>query len=433
MGWLGDFLGGGSVSAMEAGTQTSGTGDPSGWLTDLFGGMITETGIRVSISDALTVPGVAASVQVLSDDLAKVPMYLHRKLPNGGSELATDHPLFPLLAGWPAPWLSTFNWRRTLIHNTLTRGNGFSRARWSAEGIVERITNVQPGRITTRWTDDGEPYYDLSGTTYERGLSWRDIIHVPYRASSDGAENGGVFGVSPIHQHREMLALCIATERFAAKFFKNGARPSAVVEMDGKLPNDQVAARIRASLERTYGGVDNAFKIAVLELGMKLKEFSFNNADSQLVEIRKEQGVQCAQAFGVPPHKIGILDRATFSNIEHQAIEYVTGPLSALAEALESAIETTCLSAAERGEYFIEVDLDELKRGDILNRYRAYAIGRQWGWLNADEIREWERQNPLPDGAGREFLKPLNMIPAGTDPTKDSADGEPPQKSAPAR
>ncbi|MCW2243587.1 phage portal protein [Azospirillum canadense] len=410
---------------MTTGTETSGTADPAGWLTDLFGGMITETGIRVSVTDALTVPGVAASVQVQADDLAKVPVYLHRRLPNGGSERATDHPLYALLVGWPAPWLSSFNWRRTLIHNAITRGNGFSRARWSAEGIVERITNIQPGRITTRWTDDGEPYFDLSGHTYERGLSWRDIIHVPYRASSDKAENGGVFGISPIEQHKEMIALCIATERFAAKFFKNGARPSAVIEMDGKLPNDQVAARIRASLERTYAGVDNAFKIAILELGMKLKEFSFSNADSQLIEIRKEQAVQCAQAFGVPPHKIGILDRATFSNIEHQAIEYVTGPLSALAEAMESAIETTSLSVAERGRYFVEVDLDGLKRGDILTRYRAYAIGRQWGWLSADEIREWERQNPLPDGQGKEFLKPLNMIPAGQDPTKDDPADKP--------
>lgn len=416
MGFFGQFLGAPAASGSD---RQSGTAEPARWLTDLFGGMVTETGLRVSVADALTVPGVAATVQVLADDIAKVPMHLHRRLPGGGSELAKGHPLYSLLSGWPAPWLSTHNWRRALAHNVLTRGNGFARNWWAPEGVIEMITNIQPGFTTTKWTDRGEPYYDISGPTYQRGLTWRDVIHVPYRASSDRAANGGIFGVSPIDQHREMLALCIATERFAAKFFRNGARPSAVIEMDSKLPNDDVANRIRSGLERTYGGLDNHFKIAILELGMKLKEFSFSNADSQLIEIRKEQAVQCAQVWNVPPHKIGILDRATFSNIEQQSIEYVTGPVSALAECIESAVETSCLSMEDRSEYFIEIDLDDLKRGDMLTRYRAYAMGRQWGWLSADEIREWERQNPLPDGAGKEYLKPLNMIPAGQDPTKD--------------
>ncbi|GGE85443.1 phage portal protein [Niveispirillum cyanobacteriorum] len=412
MGWISGVMG------APAASETSGTSDPSGWLTDLFGGIITETGIRVSVSDALQVPGVAAAVQVLADDLAKVPISLHRRLPTG-SEVAKDHPLHAMLSGWPAPWLSSFQWRRTLIHNALTRGNAYSRAKRSAEGVISRLTLLQPGSTTQRWTDEGEPFFDIAGPSGERGLSWQDVLHVPYRASSDGAVNGGILGVSPIAQHKEMLALCIATERFAAKFFKNGARPSAVIEMDNKFPDDTTAARIRAGLERTYGGVDNAFRIAILELGMKLKEFSFNNSDSQLVELRKEQATACAQIFGVPPHKIGILDRATFSNIEHQGIDYVTGPVSALARGLETAVETSCLTTDERQEYFVEIDLDDLKRGDMLNRYRAYAIGRQWGWLSADDILAWESMNPLPEGKGKTYLTPINMAPAGTDTSRD--------------
>ena len=186
-----------------------------------------------------------------------------------------------------------------------------------------------------------------------------------------------------------------------------------VVEMDKQFPNDKVADRVRASIERAFSGLDNAFKVAVLELGLKLKEASFNNSDAQLVEVRKEAAVTCCQMFGVPPHKVGILDRATFSNIENQGIDYVTGPISAMASAVESAIETACLTTAERGTYNVRFDLNGLLRGDIFSRYRAYAIGRQWGWLNADEIRAFENFDPLPDGAGKTYLNPLNMVPAG--------------------
>lgn len=392
--------------------ETSGTQNPADWLVDLFGGMTTATGLRVSVKDALTVPGIAACIQVLADDLSKVPLILYRRLPGGGREEATDHPLYGLLKQGPAGWLSSSSWRRTLVHNSLAYGNGYSRISRSATGIVAQMTLLQPGRTNVRWTSEGEPFFDIAGPQGERGLSWQDVLHLAYRGSSDGATNGGVLGVSPISQHRETVALAIATERFAAKFFANGARPSFVLETDRSISDEKVAERIRARIERTFGGVDNAFKVAVLELGMKLNSFSFSNHDSQLSEVRKDQAVQHATMFRMPPHKIGILDRATFSNIEQSAIEYVTGPVSSIADCFEDAIEVACLSPRERQDYKIEHDLNGLLRGDIQSRYRAYSIGRQWGWLNVDEIREWENLDPLPDGAGKTYLTPLNMIPA---------------------
>ncbi|MFG1205581.1 phage portal protein [Xanthobacter flavus] len=411
----------GSSSTAQASVEPSGTSAPEPWLTDLFGGIVTATGLRVTVRDALTVPGIAACIQVLSDDLAKVPFPLLRKGGDGSRRHAVEHPLYKLLGSRPAPWLSSFDWRRTLVHTALSRGNAYGRVSRDDEGRVVRLGLIQPGRVTQRWTEEGEPFFDVIGANgpMRQGLSFQDVLHLAYRGSNDFAENGGLIGVSPIQQHREAIALAIAAERFAAKFFSNGARPSAVIEMDKRLPNDAVANRLRAQIERAYSGVDNAFKVAILELGMKLKEFSFNNRDSQLTEVRKEQAVACCTMFGVPPHKIGILDRATFSNIEQQGIDYVTGPISSLAKAIESAVRISCLSMDEDEKYEPELDLDDLQRGDILSRYRSYAIGRQWGWLNADEIREWESMNPLPDGQGKTYLTPLNMVPAGEDPTKD--------------
>ncbi|GLK86677.1 phage portal protein [Ancylobacter defluvii] len=407
----------------DAAVEPSGTSMPEAWLTDLFGGVVTATGLRVTVRDALTVPGIAACIQVLSEDIAKVPFVLNRKGAGATRKPAVEHPLYTLLASRPAPWLSSFDWRRSMVHTALSRGNGHSRIHRDDEGRVLRLGLIQPGRVTTRWTDEGEPFYDLTAAQgpMRQGLSFQDVLHLAYRGSNDFAENGGIIGVSPIQQHREAIALAIAAERFAARFFANGARPSIAIEMEKKLPNDAVAKRLRAQIEGAYSGMDNAFRVAILELGMKLKEFSYNNRDSQLIEVRKEQAVQCCTMFGVPPHKIGILDRATNNNIEHQGIDYVTGPVSSLARAVESAVRISCLTADEDEEFEPELDLDDLQRGDILSRYRSYAIGRQWGWLNADEIREWESMNPLPDGAGKTYLTPLNMVPAGEDPMKDDA------------
>lgn len=421
MSFFREFLGLGTPAAAEMpNNYSSGSADPAKWLIDLLGGTVTASGIRINAQVALSVPGINACINVLAEDLAKVPCMLYRRSKDRKrKELATDHPLFPLLSSHPAPWLNTFTWRRAKIAAALTRGNAYSRVIRDPAGRVIRITLLKPGRTTPKWTEEGEPFYDVMESTTKTTYSWQDILHMPYQADAEpSARYAGVIGVSPIARHSEAIALAVAAERFAAAFFRNGAKPSFVVEMDGKLPKDEVANRIRASLERAYSGLDNAFRVAVLELGMKLREVGTNNNDSQLVEVRKEAAVTMCQMFRVPPHKVGILDKATFSNIEHQSIEYVTGPLSALAQALESAIETSCLSEAEREEYFVKLHLDSLMRGDVQSRYRAYAIGRQWGWLNADQVREWEDLDPLPNGKGQEYLVPMNMS-NGEDPQND--------------
>ncbi|NFV80007.1 phage portal protein [Magnetospirillum aberrantis] len=418
MRFLTNLLGGPVVGASA---DTSGTANPEGWLVDLLGGVVTATGIRVSARDAMTVPGVAACVQVLSEDLAKVPLILYRRKRGGGRERADTHPLYKRLKERPAPWLTSFAWRRALVEAAMVHGNGYSRVRRDNFGVqVQRLTLLPSGRVQPRWAQDGEPFFDVSvAGNNERALSFRDVIHVPYRATMDGAENGGIIGISPLHQHRETIALAIVTERFAAKFFANGARPSAVLEYDKILPNDGVATRMRNGIERLYSGVDNAFRIALLELGVKFREISSNNSDSQLIEVRKHQAELVAQMFNMPPHKIGILDRATNNNIEHQGIDYVKGPVSSLAKCIESAITTACLSDAEQEEFYLEHNLDGLMRGDLLSRYRAYAIGRNWGWLSADDVRDWENMDPLPDGQGKIYLIPGNMNKAD-DPANDN-------------
>lgn len=394
------------------------------WLKGIDYGFASATGIRVTVEDALCVPGIAACIQVQSEDIAKVPLELKRRT-DSGYEPATDHRLYGLLKYGPAPWLPPYKWRKALAHTVLSRGNHFSRVHRSESGLIDRITPIQPGRTITRWADDGEPFFDVTQSTgIERGLTWQDVVHIAYRDSHDGAINGGVLGVSPIMQNKETVALMIAAEQFAARFFGNGARPAIALEYDKEMPDDAVAARIRASVEGVYKGLSNAFKVMLLERGIKLKELSSNPQDSQLIETRKHGAEQACTMYRTPPHKIGLLERSTNNNIEHQSIDYVTGPLSALAKSIESAISITCLTPQEREVYKVEHNLEGLMRGDLLSRYRAYAIGRQWGWLSVNKILNRENENEI-GPEGDEYLVPLNMVPAGEDPMKD----DPPTKT----
>jgi HK97 family phage portal protein len=413
-------IGPSAPSAMEYGLDPSNASNPKNWLLDIMGGLMTSTGLRITPELAMTVPGVAACVNVLSEDLAKVPLNIYKRTSDGRRELARDHPLFSLIHSSPLPWMTSFDWRRAMISNAMIRGNSYTRIFRNRRGEVVKLQLQRPGSVMTKWAPvDGEPFYDINHEDGSSRIGYQEVAHIRYRADPLAGRYGGLLGMSPISRHAETIALAIAAEKFAAAFFRNGARPSAVIEMDAKLPNDAVGNRIRDGLERAYSGVDNAFKIAVLELGMKLKPFSFSNADSQLIEVRKEAALAIAMMFSIPPHKIGILDKATFSNIEHQAIEYVTGPVSGLARSIESSLTLSCLTQQEQKDYFIEHDLNGLLRGDLASRYRAYAIGRQWGWLSANDVRTTENLNPIVGGDGDAYLTPVNMAVDGQNPNQD--------------
>jgi phage portal protein BeeE len=136
---------------------------------------------------------------------------------------------------------------------------------------------------------------------------------------------------------------------------------------------------------------------------MKLKEFGGNNQESQLLEVRKEQAVQICTMYGIPPHKIGILDRATNNNIEQQGDRLRHRPGLGAGEGRRERGRT--LPASPRDEREDATTSSTTSTADArrhrLSRYRAYAIGRQWGWLSSTTIREFENKNPLPDGAGK--------------------------------
>ena len=197
--------------------------------------------------------------------------------------------------------------------------------------------------------------------------------------------------------------------RFGARFFGEGANMGGVVEHPGKL-SPQAHEGLKKDINEKYTGLGRAHRIMLLEEGMKYQRVGIPPNEAQFLETRKFQVAEIGRLFGISQlHKIGDLERATFSNIEHQAIEFVTDTIRPILINIEQENNYKLFGDSP---YFCEHLIDGLLRGDIKTRYEAYATARQWGWMNADDIRELENMNPLPDGQGQIYLVPLNMIPA---------------------
>jgi HK97 family phage portal protein len=254
-----------------------------------------------------------------------------------------------------------------------------------------------------RRTGDGLAYVYQLPDGKQTVLRGENVFHVR------GLSPDGIKGYSPIGMQRQLVGMGLATEAFGATFFRNGARPGGILEHPGIL-DDEAFERLRETWNETHGGLSNSHRLAILEEGMTYRQVGVPPEEAQFLESMKFNRSQIASIFRVPPHMIGDLDKATFSNIEQQSIEFKVFTMEPWLVRFQQAINVR-LIGEERGRYFAEFLPDALLRGDTVSRYQAHSIGRQNGWLSANDIREIENLNPIE--GGDVYLVPLNMVPAG--------------------
>lgn len=385
------------------------------------------SGKRVNERSAMQMTAVYSCVRILSEAVASLPLHLYRYNDKGGKEKATEHPMYFILHDEPNPEMTSFIFRETLMTHLLLWGNAYAQVIRNGKGEVVALYPLMPNRMTVDRDDKGQLYYEymvsdtdpktMKGTTVK--LNPRDVLHVP------GLGFDGLVGYSPIAMAKNAIGLAISAEEYGSKFFANGANPSGVLEHPGVLKDP---SKIRESWTQTFGGSNNSNKVAVLEEGMKYTPISISPEQAQFLETRKFQINEIARIFRVPPHMVGDLDKSSFSNIEQQSLEFVKYTLDPWVSRWEQAMVRSLLSPEEKKKYFIKFNLDGLLRGDYQSRMNGYAVARQNGWMSANDIRELENLDRIPEEKGGDlYLINGNMTKledAGLFAGKENTDNE---------
>jgi len=365
-----------------------------------------DSGAVVNERTALSFSAVWAAIRVLSESVASLPLMVYERTADGGRRVASEHPLYRLLHDEPNEYMTAFVLRETMQAHCTTWGNAYAFIEYDNRGRPAKLMPLAPDRTKPKMVEGVQMFEtEVDGKTLT--LDAMDVLHIP------GLGFDGLQGYSPIKMQAGAIGLGMAATDFGAKFFSNGATPSGVLEHPEKL-SKEAAERLRTEWSRLYSGNANAHKTAVLQEGMKYSQISLPPEDAQFIETRKFSVTDVARIFKVPPHMIGDLERSTFSNIEHQGLEFVTHSLRPWLIRWEQELNRKLLMPSEKSRYFVEFKIEGLLRGDINSRYTAYATARQWGWLSINDIRKLENLNPIEQGD--DYLQPLNMSPAGADP-----------------
>ena len=390
------------------------------------------SGKRVNDRTALQHTVVYACVRVLSEAIAQLPLHVYKYTENG-KERVPMHPLYFLLHDQPNPEMTSFIFRETLMSHLLIYGNAYAQIIRNGRGEVMGLYPLMPDKIKVDRDERNRLIYiysrydEANPNLKEQGdivLRQEDVLHIP------GLGFDGLVGYSPIAMAKNAIGISLACEEYGSTFFANGASPSGVLEHPGVIKNPE---RVREGWQRAYGGTHNAHRVCVLEEGMKYTPISIPNNEAQFLETRKFQVEEIARLYRVPLHMIGDLEHATFSNIEQQSLEFVKYTLDPWLVRWEQSLQKALLSDSEKGQYFIKFNVEGLLRGDYASRMQGYATARQNGWMSANDIRELEDMNRIPDEEGGNIytlngsMTPLNKCGAayeqkGSDDRNETSD-----------
>lgn len=360
----------------------------------LGAGYATDSGISITASNAMQISTVFSCVRVLAESIGMLPLSLHTT-----SERSTQKvqgtPLSNMLRDGPNDFQTAQEYKELIISHLCLRGNHFSYKNKVAGRVVELLP-LNPASVEPKLNSDWTITYKV---TFPNGvvevLPESEIFHIRLFTLD------GLNGLSPIEMARNSLALSRATERHGSKLFMNAAQPVGGFKTEKNLQKDQIAA-LKEQLNDYTG--EGAYKNLILSGGLDWFQTTMTSDDAQFLETRKFQKNDICGLFRVPPHMIADLERATFSNIEHQGLDFVRSSLMPYLTRIESRINKSLVS---NKSHFAKFNANALLRGDMTARSSFYTQMIQNGAMSPNEIRALEDMNARE--GGDIYLTPLNM------------------------
>ena len=372
---------------------------------------LTSGPVVVNEANALQLSSVWGCTRVLSETPASLPVSLFKTRASGkGRDKVKDHPAAVLLM-IPNSEMTWMNYLETIQAHCVNWGNGYSYIERDRAGFPIALWPLLPDRtfpernLKTRAIEYRTVLEPETG--FQVVLPASSVLHVK------GLGFDGLKGYSVIAMARRGLSGAMSADRYSQAFFEQGIKPSAAFTTEHAL-SDKAYERLKTQLNDRHAGVNNFHKPLLLEDGLKNLNLSLTPQDAQFLEQRQFSVAEVCRWYRVQPHKVMDLSRATFSNIEQQNIEHAVDTQTPWLTRWEQELNRNLLTVPElMAGFFFKFNMAGLVRGDIETRYKAYAVGRQWGWFSANDIRELEDLNPLPGEEGNIYLNPMNMVPAG--------------------
>lgn len=373
----------------------------SEYVNRLTSGSDIDFGFKVTNATALKFTAAYAAIRVRSENMASLPKSVKLKTAQG--YIDTDHPVSKLLSISPNPYTNVFDFWNCIFSALDGWGNAYAIIKRSGDGLPESLHQVHPSSVDIALTANGSKFFRVLGTKYFDGTySNENMLHFMV-LSFDGLK-----GVNPIEYNYLSFSKAIAAQKFAAEYYKKGGNIKAVLETEQHLGDEAYNSFLK------HFQSSKNFDTPLLEYGIKHKQIGVTPISAQLLSTEEFSIQDIARIYNVPPHMIGDLSRATFSNIEQQTIQFAQFSLRPTVKRVEVELESKLFFEKERGLFSVKFNLNGLMRGDMTARGEWYAKMIQNGVYSRNEVRVMEGE-ATKDGLD-DMLYPGNMKIVGEEP-----------------
>lgn len=356
------------------------------------------SGFCVNNDSAMKITAFYAGIRLIAENVAALPKAI-RKLTEDGPVASDDLRVYRLISVRPNPYTNAYDFWNAITTWLEGWGNAFAIIKWNNVGEPVALYQVHPSCVEII-VSNGKKWFKV--VTNNPEFSFLDGIY-----SDDDMLHfmlvtlDGISGVNPVIYNAISLGKNMATERFGAEFYEKGGNIRAVMEVDGEMGDDDYN-----QFMRHFKQSSSNFETPLLEYGIKYKQLSVNPVAAQLVQSETFSLQDVCRILNIPPHMIGELSHATFSNIEHQTIQFVQYTLRPIVKRFEMEMESKLFMSNDIGKFDVKFILDGLLRGDTAARSTYYHNAILDGYMSRNEVRELEGLQHK-DGLD-EMLYPLN-------------------------
>ena len=364
------------------------------------------SGANVTVDKAMGFVPIMAAIRVISENIASLPLQVFERL-SKGKRLAPEHRLYAVLHDSPNPEMSSMTFREVMQSHIESWGNAYAEIEYDTDGFPMHLWPLRPNDMTVIRENGKLWYLYRTSDGKERRLKREQVFHIP------GLGYDGRIGYSPIHMARRGIALGIAVEEFAGRFYDHDARPGIALKLGAEFEyDDDAKKRLAESFDATHAGLSNKHRTAVLDEGMSIEQIGWPPELGKLVgESQKWTIPTTSRVFNLSPHMLHDLERSTFNNIEEQGLNVSTYQFRPRTVRWDQQIKLQLLRDDER--HFAEHNLEGFLKGKIADRMAANWQMFQMGAITPNEIRARENMNQRDDPDGDNFYVPVNIAPVG--------------------
>ena len=373
--------------------------NPQDWFIKTMQGNRTFAGENVTSESALNIAVVYACIRILSNHIAMLPLQMYKNQ-NGKRKRITDHIISKLIEVRPNPYMTPFQFKQTMESHRQLYGNAYAEIQWSKNGYPKALWILNPQKTNVVVEKDISKNR-LKKIWIKTTLPNGDNAYLPYDSvfHLKGLSTDGLVGKSPIEVARETIGIQVAGQKFTGKFYENGTMTSGVLKVPQSL-KPEAKDVIRKEWEKFNNGLENSHRVAILDAGLDYQSLGIKQSEAQYIETQKFSITEIARIFNVPPHMLADLDRATFSNIEQQSLEFVRDTLSPLLISWEQELQYQLFTNNEiyDKKYYFKFNLNSMLRGDSQARASYYEKMINLGIYSINEVRELEDKDKIKNG-----------------------------------